>query len=160
MSLAKDFSDEQIAMIQSWADEGDGLSEIQKKLDSEMEVKVTYLELRFLIDDLGVKIPEIQPEVEDEDETVSEDDDTDSEEEVEKVASGDDAVVSISALQRPGALISGTVAFAGGESAEWWLDQMGQLGMNPKNEDFRPSEAQMISFQKELQRTVQEKGGL
>lgn len=160
MSSAKSLSDEQIAMIQSWADSGDGLSEIQKKLDSEMNVKVTYLELRFLIDDLGVKLPEIEPEVEDSGEDSGEEEAEPLDDDVETAASGDDAVVSISALQRPGALISGTVSFAGGETAEWWLDQMGQLGMNPKNEDFRPNEKQMMSFQKELQRVVQEKGGL
>ena len=48
--------------------------------------------------------------------------------------------------------------FAGGEEAEWWLDQMGQLSMNPKSEGFRPNQEQMMSFQKELQKAVQDKG--
>lgn len=155
MSLAKSFTEEQIATVQTWADNGDGLSEIQRKLDSEMEVKVTYMELRFLMDDLGVKLQdptppkEVEPEADEpEEEAVA----------AEDLPTGNDAVVSISALQRPGALISGSVTFAGGAEAEWWLDQMGQLGMNPKTEGFRPNQEQMVAFQKELQKAVQNKG--
>jgi hypothetical protein len=157
MSLAKEFTDEQIATVQSWADDGDGLSEIQKKLQNEMEVKVTYMELRFLIDDLGVKLKEEDPpESKEED---SSGDETKSEFSPDApLPGGNDVRVTISALQRPGALISGNATFAGGEEAEWWLDQMGQLGMNPKTDGFRPNQEQMVSFQKELQKAVEAKG--
>ena len=159
MSLAKSFSDEQKATVQSWADAGDSLSDIQKKLASEMEVKVTYMELRFLIDDLGVKMKEDEPEEEaaDEPELVDADDSEFLGEE-DELPTGDSVKVAISALQRPGALISGTATFAGGEEAEWWLDQMGQLGMSCKNKDFRPNQEQMMAFQQELQKAVQQQG--
>ncbi|MDF1814500.1 MAG: hypothetical protein P1V20_20000 [Verrucomicrobiales bacterium] len=155
MSLAKSFTEEQIATVQSWADEGDGLSEIQRKLGSEMDIKVTYMELRFLIDDLGVKLKEDKPE--EPEEPASEEEETEL---VDELPSGDGAKVSISALQRPGALISGSVTFSGGEEADWWLDQMGQLGMNPKTEGFRPNQEQMMSFQQELKKAVEERGGI
>ena len=156
MSLAKSFSSEQIAVVQSWADQGEGLSGIQKRLAEEMEIKVTYLELRFLLDDLGVQMP---------DEEVAPQEQSDLDEEVEekkedrKDPKGNNVAVSISKLQRPGAVISGTAQFAGGEQAEWWLDQLGQLGMSPKNKDFRPNDKQMRAFQKELQKAVQSEGG-
>ena len=160
MSLAKEFSEEQVATVQSWTDEGAGLSDIQKKLSAEMDIKVTYMELRFLLDDLGVNLketPEPDPEEEAapsrESDLLSGDGSTD-------VPTGDGVRVSLASVQRPGALISGVATFAGGQQVEWWLDQMGQLGLNPKDEDFRPSQEQMMSFQRELQKTVQEKGGL
>lgn len=153
MSLSKSFTAEKIATVQSWADAGDGLSEIQRKLNSEMQVKVTYMELRFLIDDLGVKLKEEIPEPEKAVDDEENEDDLD-----ETVPTGNEAVVSISALQRPGALLSGTVTFAEGNNAEWWLDQNGQLGMSPKTPDFRPNPEQMRAFQKELQKLVQKRG--
>lgn len=152
MSLSKSFTAEKIATVQSWADAGDGLSEIQRKLNSEMQVKVTYMELRFLIDDLGVKLKEETPEPEeaadDEEEDVLDD----------SLPTGSEARVTISALQRPGALISGNATFAEGNTAEWWLDQNGQLGMTPKTVGFRPNPEQMRAFQKELQQLVQKRG--
>lgn len=157
MSLAKQFSEEQVATVQSWADDGDGLSDIQKKLSTEMDIKVTYMELRFLLDDLGVSLKET-PKPDPEEEPASESDLL-SESDSNDVPTGDGVRISISSVQRPGALISGVATFAGGQQVEWWLDQMGQLGMNPKDEDFRPSQEQMMSFQRELQKTVQEKGG-
>jgi hypothetical protein len=156
MSLAKTFTEEQIATVQSWADDGDGLSEIQKKLLSEMEVRVTYMELRFLIDDIGVKLKEEPQEDTEENKDIEDEPESDLLSEGELPA-GDGVKVTISALQRPGALISGNATFAGGE-AEWWLDQMGQLSMDPKTEGFRPNQQQMMSFQKELQKAVEKKG--
>jgi len=158
MSLAKSLTAEQIATIQSWADEGDGLSEIQSKLGSEFEAKVTYLETRFLLEDIGVELkkepePEPEPEVEEEAEEADPTEDGDAPE-----LSGDEVDVSIDKLVRPEALISGKVRFAGGHSAGWWLDQAGQLGMDPKDEAFNPSPEQMMAFQRQLQEKIQQSG--
>ena len=54
--------------------------------------------------------------------------------------------------------MSGRVTFDGGEAAAWWLDQMGRLGMDTDNTGFKPSESQLMQFQRELQRAAQEKG--
>ncbi len=68
------------------------------------------------------------------------------------------ATVTISELARPGMMASGTVTFDGGEKAEWYLDQMGQLGLNPEKPEFRPTPSQMRAFQTELQQAAQKKG--
>ena len=68
------------------------------------------------------------------------------------------ATVTISEVQQPGVMISGTVTFDTGEKAEWYLDPAGQLGMNPETPEFRPSPAQMRAFQSELQKAAQQKG--
>ncbi|MEM9281610.1 MAG: hypothetical protein AAGA96_07290 [Verrucomicrobiota bacterium] len=164
MSIAKSLSKDQIKTIQSWADGGDGLSEIQQKLGSELEVKVTYLETRFLLEDLKIELqPEPEPEVEEETEDV--------EETAEADLAGEDPLgdpdslgagsvsITMDTVQRPGAIVSGRATFAGGEGAAWWLDQMGRLGMDPDNKEFKPTESQLMDFQQELQKAVQQ-GGL
>ena len=180
MSIAKSLSEEQITKIQSWADEGDGLSEIQNRLISEMEISITYMEMRFLIDDIGVhlksdpepekeepeeeeeELGQVEPEVVDAvfDEEGSELPEAipaeDAQEQEEALPT--EVSVTVDKVQRPGAMISGTVSFGGGNDAEWSLDQRGQLGMNPKNEGFRPTESQVMAFQQELQRVVEESG--
>ena len=156
MSTAKSLSDEQIATIQAWAEDGDSLSDIQKKLASELEVKVTYLETRFLLEDLKIELkpePVPEPESEEEEEPESE---APAEEELPEGAGG--VSVTIDKVVRPGAIVSGKANFAGGNSASWWLDQMGRLGMDADDPDYKPSEQELMSFQKELQSAIQSSG--
>ncbi len=161
MSSPKSLSPEQISQIQAWADDGDGFPEIQKKLRDEFEVRITYLETRFLLEDLKIELkpapePEPEPEVVPEETGVSDDESTGGDHPAED---GDaTAKVSIDALLRPGAIISGKVDFGGGHVASWWLDQMGRLGMDPIADGFRPSEAQVLAFQEELRAVVQKSG--
>ena len=182
MSIAKSLSEEQVARIQSWVDEGADLSEVQDRLRSEMDVHVTYMEMRFLMDDLGIQ-QKSDPEPEKEEPQKEEPEepgkvvdaifdeegaapDAAPEEQIPQpsepgTAEGDAAAgvtVTVSKVQRPGMAISGRASFSGGNSAEWWIDQMGQLGMKPDNEGFRPTEPEVMAFQRELQRVVQESG--
>jgi hypothetical protein len=168
MSIAKSLSDNQISQIQSWADEGDLLSDIQLKLNDTLEIKATYLETRFLLEDLKIELqPTPEPKKEEEEaapeevdpEAAPEGEEAPVENELPAPPTGDEsATVTIDKVLRPQALISGRVVFDGGESAAWWLDQMGQLGFEPDTAGFKPSEGQAMAFQKELQVAVQESG--
>ncbi|MEC5128029.1 hypothetical protein VSU19_14785 [Verrucomicrobiales bacterium BCK34] len=168
MINAKSLSDEQISQIQSWADGGDVLSDIQLKLAETFELKATYLETRFLLEDLKIELlPTPEPKKEEEEvpeevaeETTGESEATPAADETPAPApTGDEsATVTIDKVLRPEALISGRVVFNGGEAAAWWLDQMGRLGFEPDSKDFKPSEAQAMAFQKELQLAVQSSG--
>lgn len=168
MINAKSLSDEQISQIQSWADGGDVLSDIQLKLAETFELKATYLETRFLLEDLKIELlPTPEPKKEEEEvpeevaeETTGESEATPAADEAPAPApTGDEsATVTIDKVLRPEALISGRVVFNGGEAAAWWLDQMGRLGFEPDSKDFKPSEAQAMAFQKELQLAVQSSG--
>src|SRR2546425_4081416 len=51
----------QIQQVTRWVEEGLRLSEIQGKLASEFGLRVTYMEARFLLDDLGLKPKEKEP---------------------------------------------------------------------------------------------------
>lgn len=160
MKSAKSLSDDQIKQIQAWADEGDGFSEIQKKLRDEFELRVTYLETRFLLEDLKIELkpaPVPEPEVKP-DEVAVFDMATDGDDGLDAGPGEGGAKVSLDTLLRPGALISGKVDFGGGNKVSWWLDQMGRLGMDPVAPGFRPSEEQMIAFQSELRAVIQKSG--
>ncbi len=162
MSNPNSLSDEQIATIRSWADNGDQLSDIQKRLGDELEIKVTYLETRFLLEDLGIELQtEPEPELEEEDvaEDAPEAEAAEGEEGAEEEPAGEGGVsVTVDKIQRPGAVISGRVDFGEGKTSAWWIDQMGRLGMDSDDPDFRPSEEQAMAFQQELQKAVQESG--
>ncbi len=160
MKSAKSLSDDQIKQIQAWADEGDGFSEIQKKLRDEFELRVTYLETRFLLEDLKIELkpaPVPEPEAKP-DEVATSDMAAEGEAGLDEGPGEGGARVSLDTLLRPGALISGKVDFGGGNKVSWWLDQMGRLGMDPGAPGFRPSEEQMIAFQRELRVVIQKSG--
>lgn len=152
MSKAKSLTEDQVSKIRSWAESGDGVPEIQKKLRDEFDIRVTYLETRFLLEDLKIELlptPEPEPKKEEEPDGVDE--------EVEEAVEG--AVkMSVDSLLRPGAIISGKADFGGGKVVSWWLDQMGRLGMDAGDPDFRPSEEQVLSFQTELQKVLRKNG--
>ena len=150
------------ATLRTWADEGAELSDFQKRLAEELEIKITYLETRFLLEDLGIELkPKEEPEPEAEAEDESSDEVTDAVPEdfaPDAPADAGDVTVTVDSVLRPGALISGRAEFAGGKSAAWWLDQMGRLGMDPSEPDFRPSDEEMRAFQIALQKKIQETG--
>jgi hypothetical protein len=59
--------------------------------------------------------------------------------------------ITVDQLTRPGALASGGVTFSDGKSANWYLDQTGRLGMVPKVQGYRPSPADVQEFQLALE---------
>lgn len=161
MSSPKSLSPEQISQIQAWADEGDGFPEIQKKLRDEFEIRITYLETRFLLEDLKIELkpaPEPEPEPEVVADEVTADDEPVEDGNLPEDDGTGTAKVSIDSVLRPGAIISGKVDFGSGNVASWWLDQMGRLGMDPMENGFRPSESQVLAFQDELRAVIQKSG--
>ena len=52
---------------------------------------------------------------------------------------------------RPGAVASGSVTFSDGNSAAWYLDQLGRLGLAPKKQGYKPPASDLQEFQTELQ---------
>jgi hypothetical protein len=49
-------SPEQTKIVASWVAAGDGLSVIQKRLVEQFKVSMTYMDVRFLVDDLGLEL--------------------------------------------------------------------------------------------------------
>ena len=161
--------------VAKWIEEGLKLSEIQNKLGSEFGLRMTYMEVRFLIDDLKLKpkdkepppapvlakatspagagagpaAPGKQPAPLPEDEADLVD---------EPLPGGTNVSVSVDQVTRPGALVSGKVSFSDGQSADWYLDQMGRLGVVAKQQGYKPSQTDLMAFQAELQNQLARMG--
>jgi hypothetical protein len=156
--------DAQKQKIAAWLDEGLKLSDIQKRIDSEFGLRMTYMDLRFLLDDLKLKPKEKEPPAPVPDigkagapvKGTPEDSQmpppTGLEEQEEPSPGGTGSVsVTVDRLARPGAVVSGNVTFSDGNSAQWYLDQMGRLGLVAKQQGYRPSQPDLAAFQAELQ---------
>ena len=161
---SKSLSDEQISTIKGWVEEGAQLSDIQKKMEDDFDVKLTYMDTRFLVLDLGLELKSNEPEVADDEEEVAEESEGDekspeelTEDDIEVLphdAGGENVTVTVDEIARPGVMVSGRVNFSDGESGMWYVDEMGRLGIDPDTAGYRPSEANIMAFQKELQRVM------
>jgi hypothetical protein len=145
-------SDEQKNAVALWVAEGSSLADVQRRLKDELGVGLTYMDVRFLVDDLKLRLKE-QPR---QSEAVDRLAVAKQEGESERQSAAPGGVrVTMDAVTRASALASGKVTFSDGETADWMLDQTGRLGLNPMNVGYRPTEADVLAFQRELQRVAQ-----
>jgi hypothetical protein len=153
-------NDAQKKTVEGWIAEGLKLAEIQKRLGSELGLNVTYMDVRLLVDDLKL-VPKDPPAPKIDKPLVAPAE--------AKKPTGDSLLgaqnapaaapsplggkvsVVVDTLARPGALVSGSVTFSDGQVALWHLDQMGRLGLAPKQPGYKPSAADVQSFQQSLE---------
>jgi hypothetical protein len=145
--------------VTAWILEGAKLSEIQNRLLSEFGLKLTYMEVRLLVDDLKLtpKDPEPPKVVTPPAEAAK----IDAEKNVspaEPLPTTGGVSVSVDQLAKPGAIVSGKVTFSDGQAAEWYLDQTGRLGVVPKQTGYKPSAADIQQFQTTLQSEIAKLG--
>jgi ribosomal protein S16 len=150
--------------VTAWILQGAKLSEIQTKLAAEFGLRLTYMEVRLLVDDLkltpkdleppkpvapisrpaaATKPPKPQPN---------------GRGSAPAKISGEKASpppggvsVTVDQLTQPGAVVSGKVTFSDGQPADWYLDQMGRLSVAPKQRGYKPTAADVQQFQAALQ---------
>jgi hypothetical protein len=153
-------TDEQRQRVTAWILEGAKLSEIQKRL-LELGVKLTYMEVRFLVDDLKLTPKDPEPP-----KVVAPPAAAPAKLTAEKTpapegtlpASGGQVSVSVDQLTKPGTMISGKVTFSDGQIADWYLDQTGRLGVVPAQQGYKPSPADVQQFQIALKQEVAKLG--
>ena len=58
--------------------------------------------------------------------------------------------VEVDTVTPPGAMASGTVVFSDGQRKKWTLDQFGRLGLSGGDEGYKPSDEDVMEFQKQL----------
>ena len=147
-------NDEQKKRVSGWITEGLKLSDIQKRLEKEFGLQLTYLETRLLIDELKLvpKDPDPVPQPKE----LSAPPAATAAKEAPTKPGG--VSVKVDTVTRPGAVVSGKVTFSDGNSADWYLDQMGRLGLVPGQQGYRPSPADVQSFQEQLQQELQSYG--
>lgn len=148
-----DLSQEHKELVSRWIGDGASLSDVQKRLKEECAVSLTYMEVRFLVDDLKLHLKE-QPRPSEAANRLEA-----AKQEGESERAGGPAAggvrVTLDTITKPHALVSGKVTFSDGETAEWLLDQTGRLGLNPSKPGYRPSQQDIMDFQQELQRVAQ-----
>ena len=154
MFNVKKLTEDQVATIKEWAAEGDQLADIQKRMEEELEMRLTYMDTRFLILDLNIELKNIEEAVveKDEDETTPPDELTEDDLEIlPPPVQGGKVRVSVDEIARPGSMVNGRVTFPDGQSGAWYVDDMGRLGIDPDTAGYRPSEPDLMAFQQELQ---------
>ena len=141
----------QRSKVAEWIGQGMKLSEIQSRLASELDLRLTYMETRMLVDDLKLtpKDPEpAKPSILTQ--TAAEAAAAPiPEPEAEPAAT--ELSVTVDQLTRPGSMVSGKVVFSYGQKAEWYLDQTGRLGLAPKTPGYRPGPLDVQKFQMALE---------
>ena len=139
MSSSARLTTDQQAALHQWAAEGATMSDLQRRLKEEFGISLTYMDTRFLILDLGVELLEAPKPAEKPEEPAP-----------APIPTGK-VTVTMDHLALPGTLVSGKVVFSDGESAIWMLDHSGRPGLDPDTAGYRPSQEDIIEFQRQLQ---------
>ncbi len=138
---------EQQDVVRQWIADGLKLSDVQKRLESEFGLRPSYMEVRFLVDDLKVmpKDPE-PPKVPEKTEAVP------------ATAPAEPSLggvrVTVDAVTRPNSMVSGRVVFSDGQGAAWLVDQYGRPGLVADTKGYRPSPQDMQEFQIALEKEL------
>ena len=148
-------SDDQKKTLGNWIAEGVSLGEIQKRLEGEFGMRMTYMDVRFLVDDLGLELKGKEKKEPAKDLNAAND-------EPETVGADEDwlggVIVEIDRVNRPGAIVSGSVRFSDGVTAQWYVDSMGRLGLEPKDPTYQPPAEDIQEFQIQLQDALRKRG--
>ena len=144
------FSQEQIAQMREWVKQVRSVSEFQSRLNEAFDMHLTYLETRFLMDDLDLQIV---PENESQEEAPE--NSTDKAAQPQENPDGS-VQVSVDPVTRPGMVFNGSVTFSDGQRGSWSLDQLGRIALKPEQHGYRPSQEDVAAFQESLQQQLSE----
>ncbi len=139
--------------VAAWIEEGLKIADIQKRMEAQWGSRQTYLQVRLLVDDLKLtpKDPAPPPPPP---KTAAKAADNPPPRDLpaSKVR------LTLDQITRAGAMASGKVKFSDGKSADWYLDQMGRLGLTPAEKGYKPSPADLQDFQMALQSELERMG--
>lgn len=144
--------------VAAWITEGLKLSEIQSRLSTEFNLRLTYMDVRFLVDDLKLTPKDPEPPKTPASALTAPAPPASPvrgpapgkpEPAGKPKAAGVSVVVDT--LARPGAVVSGKVTFSDGNTADWHLDQTGRLGLAPQQAGYRPPAGDVQQFQAQLE---------
>jgi hypothetical protein len=178
-------SDEQKQAVARWLAGNASIAEVQRRLREEFSISLTYMDTRFLIDDLGLHLTspkaaekpaareapgaggpakgeeeaiEAEAEYVDEGDEFAEAAEESLETEPGTPAKGGSVQVEVDRIMRPGTVVSGSVTFSDGKKGTWALDQVGRLIFEGKTAGYRPGKADLQAFQRELSKQLQRHG--
>lgn len=146
-----ELTSEQKERVSAWVKEGLTLSDIQKRMDTELGIKATYMDVRFLVIDLGVQVKDRAVPVP-------------AATDLSKAASAKDSQpasgvkVDLDRVVKPGCIVSGTVTFSDGVSGSWMLDEVGRLGLQTSKKNYKPTANDMREFQEAIRSLLERQG--
>ncbi len=145
--------------VSDWIAAGAKLAEVQTRLAAEFGITLTYMEVRFLVDDLKLRLKDPEPP------KTATPPPTASPSPIAAPAGpatpppvGGQVSVTVDQIARPGAVVSGGVTFSDGMTADWYLDQTGRLGLVAKQPGYKPAPADVQQFQAALEREMAKLG--
>jgi hypothetical protein len=157
--------DAQRKTVADWIASGAKLSEIQNRLASELGLRLTYMDVRLLVDDLKLTPRDVEqpkpPAATLTNSTPAKDvspSGTASPKPADALAATGKVSVAVDQLAKPGAMVSGKVAFSDGNKAEWYIDQTGRLGLVSEQAGYRPSATDIQQFQMALEAELSKQG--
>lgn len=133
---------EQSNEVKNWLKDGVKIGDVQKLLSEKFGINMTYMDVRFLIDDLNLEVVD-KPEPKNEAPERPEQNEA-AQEQVGGVK------LELSPVMRPGMIAAGSVTFSDGVHSSWELDQNGRLRLDGAPPDYRPSESDLMDFQNKL----------
>lgn len=143
-------SSEQIDQLRQWAAEGLDLNAMQKRMNEEMGLRLTYMDARFLLLDLQIELSSPKPAKDEEKSSTPSD---------EVLLPTGATQVTIDEITPPHALLCGKVAFMSGARGTWSIDKMGRIDWAPVSGEPTPDD--LKGFEKELQKVLRSQmGGL
>ena len=154
-----DITESQKVMIADWVKQGETIAIIQRKLREEMELSLTYMDVRFLVDDLNLVYSESEDSCEMNEESAVNVEEIQASDTIEEPELVSGVKVNVDPVTPPGALVCGTVNFSDGKQSAWQLSAAGQLGLVPGDDpDYRPTPEDLQEFQSQLQQVLQKHG--
>ncbi len=160
-------TDEQKQKVSAWIADGVKISDIQDRLAAECALRMTYMDVRMLVDDLKLVVKDPPAPVVEKVEPAAPEAAVAAPAEVPSLVSepADSAAkpaskisLTVDQIAQPGTIVSGGVTFSDGKSAVWYLDQTGRLGVTPGEQGYRPPEGDVEEFQIMLDRELQKLG--
>ena len=178
--MSAKLSPDQKQQIARWVNEGLSLSDVQKRIAADFGVSMTYMDVRFLVDDLDVTVKDKeQPKAPEPAKTAAAPQEPAASAayagapgdfvdaaptppglapEAPAPAAAGKVRVTIDPIQKPGVLVGGSVTFSDGQSGVWQMDQYGQLGFVPPFPGYKPAPADVQQFQVVLDQELRKLG--
>jgi len=153
----RELTKEQISKVSQWVAEGASLSVIQGKLSSELGISMTFLDVRFLVDDLNLTLQE-KEEPKKPEEVNATTDSIVAEEGTSATGAPAGVRVEVDTICRPGTMVSGNVTFSDNQKADWYLDMEGRPGLVPRTQGYRPTQNDIMEFQQKLDAALRQSG--
>ena len=169
---------EQKKAVSEWVAAGDNLYSVQKKLSDQFKVSMTYMDVRFLVDDLNLQLKDPRPKADANDVSKgapAADKKGFIEKAKEKLglaaggagpaAEAEEMDAPVPSTVRvtvdkvtlnPNAMATGTVTFGDGVTGKWIVDNQGRPGLSEVSKPgYRPSAADAQAFMQELSVALQ-----